>query len=188
MIKVHGKLFYPHFWPLIEGDVTQSILSWLNSGTVPQPVNHIFITLKPKKKSPEHVFDFCPISLCNVLYKLFSKVWANWLKKFLPSIITEHKSAFANDWLITDNILIAFEKLHCMKNYSSGSSGYMALKLDISKAYNRMEWIFLEQLMRKMGLCDRWIDLVMECVWTVTYSILVNGEPKGLITPSRGLR
>ena len=86
------------------------------------------------------------------------------LKKFLTSIITEHQSTFAKDWLITDNILIAFETLHCMKNYSSGSLGYMALKLDMSKAYNRMEWIFLKQLMRKMGLCDRWIDLVMVCV------------------------
>ena len=131
--------------------------------------------------------DFRSISLCNVLYKLFSKVLANRLKKFLPSIITEHQSVFAKDRLITDNILVAFETLHCMKNYSSGSSGYMALKLDMSKAYDRVEWSFLEQLMRKMGFCDRWIDLIMVCVRTVTYSILVNGEPKGLITPSRGL-
>lgn len=83
-------LFYQHFWPLIEGDVTQSVLSWLNSGTLPQLVNHTFITLIPKKKCPEHVSDFRPISLCNVLYKIFSKVLANRLKKFylplLPSI------------------------------------------------------------------------------------------------------
>ena len=132
--------------------------------------------------------DFRSISLCNVLYKLFSKVLANRLKKFLRSIITEHQSVFAKDRLITDNILVAFETLHCMKNYSSGSSGYMALKLNMSKAYDRVEWSFLEQLMRKMGFCDRWIDLIMVCVRTVTYSILVNGEPKGLITPSRGLK
>ena len=172
----------------IEGNVTQSVLSWLNSGTLPQPVNHTFITLIPKKKSPKHVSDFRSISLCNVLYKLFSKVLANRLKKFLPSIITEHQSVFAKDRLITNNILVAFETLHCMKNYSSGSSGYMALKLNMSKAYDRVEWSFLEQLMRKMGFCDKWIDLIMVCVRTVTYSILLNGEPKGLITPSRGLR
>ena len=152
MIKVHGKLFYPHFWPLIEGDVTQSILSWLNSGTVPQPVNHIFITLKPKKKSPEHVFDFRPIGLCNVLYKIFSKVLANRLKKFLPSIINEHQFAFAKDWLITDNILVAFETLHCMKKYSSGSSGYMTLKLDMSKAYDRVDMDFSRTTNEEDGL------------------------------------
>ena len=64
----------------------------------------------------------------------------------------------------------------------------MALKLDISKAYNRVEWVFLEEIMRKMGFNERWINLTMICVKTVTYSILVNGEPRGLIHSSRGIR
>ena len=120
--------------------------------------------------------------------KFFSKVLCNRLKKFLNKIITEHQSAFAKGRLITDNILIAFETLHTMKHYNSGSNGFMALKLDMSKAYDRVEWIFLEKVMRKMGFCEQWIGLIMVCVKTVTYSILVNGEPKELIHPSRGLR
>ena len=75
-----------------------------------------------------------------------------------------------------------------MKNYNFGSNGFMALKLDMSKAYDRVEWVFLENLMRKMGFCEQGIGLIMVCVKTVTYSILVNGEPKGLIHPSRALR
>ena len=134
------------------------------------------------------MLDYRPISLCNVLYKIFSKVLANRLKKFLNNIITEHQSAFAKGRLISDNILIAFETLHTMKHYNSGSNGFMALKLDISKAYDRVEWMFLEKVMRKMGFCEQWIGLIMVCVKTITYSILVNGEPKGLIHPSRGLR
>ena len=74
-----------------------------------------------------------------------------------------------------------------MKNYYSGSNGFMALKLDMSKAYDKVEWVFLENLMRKIGFCEQWIGLIMVCVKIVTYSILVNGEPKGLIHPSRGL-
>ena len=73
-------LFYKHFWQTVKGDVTSSILLWLNSGTLPSPVNHTFITLIPKVDSPELVTEFQPISLCIVLYKVFSKVLANHLK------------------------------------------------------------------------------------------------------------
>ena len=75
-----------------------------------------------------------------------------------------------------------------MKNPDSGDTGLMVVKLDMSKAYDRVEWGYLENIMRKMGYNERWIRLVMVCVKTVTYSILVNGEPQGLITPIRGIR
>ena len=80
------------------------------------------------------VTEYWPISLCNVLYKIFSKVLANRLKKILSSIITEHQSAFTKNCLISDNILVAFETLHNMHNHKSGKTRYMALKLDMSKA------------------------------------------------------
>ena len=70
---------------MVDDDVIRSILSWLNSGTLPHPVNHTFITLIPKVDNPEYVHQYRPISLCNVLYKNFSKVIANRLKKFCPS-------------------------------------------------------------------------------------------------------
>ena len=64
----------------------------------------------------------------------------------------------------------------------------MAIKLDMSKAYNWVEWEYLEDIMRKMGFCERWISLVMMCVTTVSYKVLINGKPRGKITPMRGLR
>ena len=113
---------------------------------------------------------------------------ANRLKKILPTLITEHQSAFTKSRLISDNILVAFENLHSMQNHKSNKEGYMVVKLDMSKTYDRVEWSFLEVVMRRMGFTERWIQLMMVGVTSVSYSILVNGEPKGLIKPSRGIR
>ena len=181
-------LFYQHFWGVVNNDLTSTVLSWLNSGTLPYSLNHTFITLIPKTNNPEYVTQYHPISLCNVLYKILSKVLANRLKKILPTIISEHQSTFAKNRLILVNILVAFESLNSMENMSTRKTGYMAIKLDMSKAYNRVEWGYLENVMRKMGFNERWIGLIMVCVKTVTYSIMVNGEPQGLIHPTRGIR
>ena len=86
-------LFYQNYWDLVGGDVTNSILSFLNTATLPDSLNHTFLTLIPKIKNPMSMSNYRPISLCNVLYKIFSKVLANRLKRILPSIITEHQSA-----------------------------------------------------------------------------------------------
>ena len=127
------------------------MLSCLNSGTIPASLNHTYITLVPKSKSPKRVTKFRPISLCNILYKLIAKVLANRLKSLLPHVVSESQSAFQSDKAISDNILVAFETLHHMKMKKSGKEGYMAMKLDMSKAYDRVEWIFLKSLMLKLG-------------------------------------
>ena len=83
---------------------------------------------------------------------------------------------------------MAFETLHSMKNYKGDSYQYMSLKLNMSKAYDRVEWYYLEGIMRKMGFRERWINLVMGCVKTVSYFVLINGDPCGMIFPTRGIR
>ena len=127
------------------------MLYFLNFASLPANLNHTFITLIPKVKNPEFVSEFWPISLCNVLYKIFSKVLANRLKSIIPKIITKHQSAFTKSRLILDNILVAFESLHSMQKHT-GKNDFMAIKLDISKAYDRVEWPYLVAVMKKIGV------------------------------------
>ena len=137
---------------------------------------------------PKQDLSYRPISLSNVLSRIISKVLSNRLKKILPHIISMSQSAFLPDRLITDNVLVSFETMHCINQRSKGKEGLMAIKLDMSKAFDRIEWFCLERIMEKLGFHDRWISLMMMCIKSVSYSVLLNGEPKGLIHPTRGIR
>lgn len=179
--------FFQKYWHVIGTNVTQAILSVLNSGHMLKKINYTYIVLISKVKNPKKVSDFRPISLCNVLYKLLSKVLVNRFQAVLPKIISDTQSAFLPGRLISDNAAVAFESLHSMKK-RTGKTGQLAMKLDMSKAYDCVEWGFLEAIMLRLGFAPRWVSLIMECVSTLTYSVMMNGTPQGYIKPSRGLR
>ncbi|XP_074266422.1 uncharacterized protein LOC141589691 [Silene latifolia] len=131
--------------------------------------------------------SFYLTSLCNVAYKLVSKVLANRLKLFLNEIVSENQSAFTPGRAISDNVMIAFEVFHYMK-CSHSTEGYMATKLDMAKAYDRVEWQFLKNILDAMGFDRAWVNRVMACVSTVSFSVLINGTPSEEFMPTRGLR
>ena len=106
-------------------------------------MNYTHIALIPKINEPKNVANFIPISLANVVSRIVSKVLANQLKQILPNVISKSQSAFVPNWLITDNTIVAFEILHRMRNKRTRKKGQMAIKLDISKAYDHVEWSFL---------------------------------------------
>ncbi|XP_048620199.1 uncharacterized protein LOC125590614 [Brassica napus] len=180
-------LFYQKFWDIVKEDLTLMVNKFLFDGTVTNGLNDTNICLIPKTPKPNDMAQFRPISLCNVSYKIISKVLCQRLKKVLPGLISETQSAFVAGRQISDNIMIAQEMFHALRTKPSGRNKRMAIKTDMSKAYDRMEWSFIEAVMRKMGFSETWITWIMRCITSVKYKVLMNGQPRGHIVPATRL-
>ena len=108
--------FFQKYWHIMGNDVTAAVLSVLNSGHMLHKMNYTHIVLIPQYNDLKNVFDYRPISLGNVVFRIVSKLLANWLKLILPNVISDSQSVFVPNRLIIDNIIVAFEVLHRMRN------------------------------------------------------------------------
>ncbi|XP_019150180.1 PREDICTED: uncharacterized protein LOC109146988 [Ipomoea nil] len=180
--------FFQHFWKEIGVDVSRFIIDCIEGNHFSDGMNDAIITLIPKKTSLVSMSELRPIALCNVLYKIISKMLANRLKMVLERIISPAQSAFLSGRLITDNVLVASEVIHFLNRKRQGRDGWCALKLDMAKAYDKMEWSFLHAMMTWLGFDSKWIDIILRCVTTVRYKVGINGNLSEYILPSCGLR
>lgn len=168
--------FYQEYWDIVEVHIFNTVHAIFHSSFLFRSLNHTYITLIPKVPFLEEVSQFRPISLCNVIYKVISKIMVNRLKPLMDCLITPFQNAFIQGRNISDNILIAHEIFDYLGKKKGRKNCFGALKIDMSKAYDRIDWNFLKAVLGAMNFNDRWVQWIMECVNSVHYTLLINGN------------
>ncbi|KAA3488997.1 reverse transcriptase [Gossypium australe] len=181
-------IFFQKYCHIVGKDVASFCLGILNNGQNFGHLNSTDIVLIPMTQNPNNLSNFRPISLCSVLYKIVAKAIANRLQGIMENCIDVAQSAFIPGRLIFDNILLAFEMLHTFRKKRMGKKGFMAVKLDMSKAYDRDEWGFIKEVMLKMGFDEKWVDLILKCITTASYAVNINRNMGRTFQATRGLR
>ncbi|KAL0378405.1 UNVERIFIED_CONTAM: LINE-1 retrotransposable element O protein [Sesamum radiatum] len=179
--------FYKQYWHIVGKQVTEAILHFFPSGNIVQALNHTYISLIPKSPKADSVDQFRPISLCNTIYKAISKILADRIKSHLEKIISPFEMAFVKGRNISENSIITQEIMHYLHG-KKGKKGYMAIKIDLSKAYDRVEWPFLLKLLESIGFNETFVNWISKCIGTTSFSLLINGAAFDFFRPSRGIR
>ncbi|KAL0310172.1 UNVERIFIED_CONTAM: hypothetical protein Scaly_2954200 [Sesamum calycinum] len=181
-----SSCFFKATWAVVGEDVCHAVMEFFNHGRLLKQLNATLITLIPKVQMPTKVGDFRPISCCNVVYKIITKIMVKRMQLVLEKLIDNCQNAFVPGRSIADNVLLAQELL----------SGYnqkklpprCTIKVDLQKAYDMVDWDYLLAVLHLFKFPDRFIVWVEQCITTASFSISLNGAIHGFFTSTRGLR
>jgi hypothetical protein len=176
---------FQDFFDILGEDLHKAVEESRCTGIIPGALNATFFALIPKVSKPDSFHDFRPISLCNFVYKVISKIIATRMKEKLASCISYEQFGFLKDRLIFDVVGIAQECLHTAKSKKLSS---IILKLDLKKAYDKVSWQFLRMLLIQIGLKWEVTQWIMACITSVNMVVLINGSPTDFFKSYRGLR
>lgn len=180
-------LFYKKLWPIVGDAVTQVVTSFFVDGRLPKEDNSSLIVLILETSSPSFVNNYRPISLCNVVYKIISKLLVSKLRPLLYKIISPCQSAFIPRRWIIENQVVVHEFLHSFKVRKVKTS-FMAIKLDLLKAYDWFKWRFIQVVLTNLGFDSVFIKCILTCISSMSFKVLVNRGKSNQFKPSRGLR
>lgn len=177
--------FFKFCWPILKNNVHALVQESKTQKLVLKALNATFLTLIPKGDSADSPDKFSPIALCNVVYKIISKVLANRLKFFLPLLISHHQSGYVEGRQIMDCIILSHELIHSLNLRKKLG---MMIKLYMSKAFDKISWAYMRAVLEAYEFHKESIKWIMAMVSGAFFSILLNGSPSQRFHPSRGIR
>ncbi|KAM6556810.1 hypothetical protein CsatB_003829 [Cannabis sativa] len=180
-------LFFKHYWNTVGQDVCDAVVDFFQSGNMHRGFNATNIALIPKVPNPKKVSQFRPISLCNVIYKVISKIIANRIRVFLPRLICPTKAAFVPGRNIQDNNVLIQGIIHSFKR-KKGKDGFFAIKIDLVKAYDKLSWQFIDHVLRSFKAPDKFCHWVRQCITTTSFNLFLNGRKFNSLTSECGIR
>lgn len=180
-------IFFKSQWEVVGPSIYNFVQQTFENPAIIGDINHTLLTPIPKVHDPSRPSDFRPIALCNVIYKIVTKVISNRIKPILPDIISHNQSSFITRQNATDNAIILQETVHSMHSMM-GRKRYMVIKLDLAKAYDKMEWSFITNSLEMLQFPQHLIELIKACLSSSTFSINWQGKQTQRFSPSRGLR
>lgn len=183
----YPAIFFQKCWDTVADSIYQFVNQvWVTPSLI-SSINNTLIVMIPKIDKPEFVSQFRPIALCNVIYKIISKVIVNRIKPLLDGIISPYQSSFIPGRSIHHNIIVAQEMVHSMARMK-GNKMFMSIKIDLEKAYDRINWNFVKNCLEDCKFPPNLIQIIRDCISSPSYKILWNGDKTDIFTPTRGIR
>jgi len=162
------------------------VAAFFNDFTLPKSITHTNLVLIPNKDFVQSYTDMRPISLSNFLNKVISRIVHDRLESVLPSTISKNQSGFLKGRNISENVLLAQEIVSDIR--TRGKPANVVIKLDMTKAYDRVNWQFLIKVLEKMGFDSNVVDMVWRLIANNWYYVLINGQAHGFLHSSRGVK
>ena len=179
--------FFQRFWMIVGPSIKTAVKTIFSTGIMPPNLNQTLIALVPKQQGPETLNHYKPISLCNTVYKIITKLLVLRIKAYLPTLVSPFQTAFVSGRRGSDNLIIAQELVYTLSK-KRGKQGFMIMKLDLKKAFDRMEWSFVRRVLIHFGFPPTIIKLILSCISSTSTSLLFNGSKLSPFLASRGLR